>query len=431
MLQAWLILPALAAAYGVAAPGRPSVRVKNLALAGVVTVLVSLSWMIVVSLIPAGERPYVDGTRNDSLFTQVFNYNGIGRLGAGNLFGNAAPHVAFVVKLRHASEVVGNKAAAINSSWHRLLGGLIGGDFGWLLPAALIGAAGALVARRGTGPRDPLRACVLLWGTWLVILFAVFSGGNYINVYYVAALSPAIGALCGVGVEVFLQERQRAAARVALAGALLACVGYGAYLLASGTNVPGWLLPLSLCFGIVGALAVVLLRSARGEERSAALTTVLVLACFLPASAVTAALVVTRNLGPFVAPYQARSAALTASLSGERPLQQSGSTVAQFSARYSTPIPFAINSSLLAGPYIFATGEEIIPIGGYWGGAPAPTLSQLQQYIASGRVAAFLVPVEPVSTDPRIIWVRAHCARRQTAPLSGGVNFAVYDCAGQ
>jgi 4-amino-4-deoxy-L-arabinose transferase-like glycosyltransferase len=430
MLQAWLILPALALAYAVAAPGKPGARAKSLGLAGLATVVVSLSWMIVVSLIPAGDRPYVDGTRDNSLFTQVFNYNGIGRLGAGGIFGQAAPHAPFVVRLRAVSEAAGNEAAAVKASWHRLLGGLLGRDYGWLLPAALVGAVGALLARRHEDRRDPLRACVLLWGGWFLILYVVFSGADYVNSYYVAALSPAIAALCGVGVEVFLQRRQRAAARVALAGALLACIGYGAYLLENGTEVPGWLLPLSLCLGVAGALAAVLVRALRGEGRSAALTIGLVLACFLPASAVTAILVDTRNLGPFAAPYEPNAAAL-ASLSGEAPLRQASAVVNRLASDYGTPIPFAIDSSLLAGPYIFATGEEILPIGGYWGGAPAPTLSRLQRYIAAREVGAFLVPVEPVSSDPRIAWIRANCVRGQTVPLSSDVHFAVYNCTGR
>src|SRR5271167_894341 len=72
MLVAWLVLPALAAAYLLAAPAHIRVRVSHLALAGLVTVAVSLSWMTVVSLVPSNTRPYVDGTQNDSIFSQTF-----------------------------------------------------------------------------------------------------------------------------------------------------------------------------------------------------------------------------------------------------------------------------------------------------------------------------------------------------------------------
>ena len=83
MLQAWLVLPALFGTYLVAAPIVSFLRrVGHLALATLAVVVVSLSWMSAVSLVPQSSRPYVDGSCNDSLFTQVFSYNGFGRLGA-------------------------------------------------------------------------------------------------------------------------------------------------------------------------------------------------------------------------------------------------------------------------------------------------------------------------------------------------------------
>ena len=35
--------------------------------------------MVAVSLVPATSRPYVDGSSDNSLFEQVFVYNGLGR----------------------------------------------------------------------------------------------------------------------------------------------------------------------------------------------------------------------------------------------------------------------------------------------------------------------------------------------------------------
>ena len=79
MIQAWLALPALAAAYLLAAPAaRLRTRCAHVALAGLVTAVVSLSWMTAVSLVPSEHRPYVDGSPNDSVYTQVFDYNGLG-----------------------------------------------------------------------------------------------------------------------------------------------------------------------------------------------------------------------------------------------------------------------------------------------------------------------------------------------------------------
>ena len=88
----------------------------------------------------------------------------------------------------------------IKASWHRLLAGPFAADGGWLLPAAVAGALGVLISRRRQGRRDPLRAAVVLWGGWWLVLAVFFSVGTYLNSYYVAALVPAVAALCGTGI---------------------------------------------------------------------------------------------------------------------------------------------------------------------------------------------------------------------------------------
>src|SRR4029077_8596750 len=74
-------------------------------------------------------------------------------------------------------------------------------DGGWLLPAAVVGALGVLISRRRQGRRDPLRAAVVLWGGWWLILAVFFRAGTYLNSYYVAALSPAVAAHSGTGIR--------------------------------------------------------------------------------------------------------------------------------------------------------------------------------------------------------------------------------------
>ena len=81
MIQAWMVMPALGLAYLLCGPGSVGRRTAQLAIAGTLTALVSLSWMIAVSLVPQADRPYVDGSHNDSIFEQVFVYNGFGRFG--------------------------------------------------------------------------------------------------------------------------------------------------------------------------------------------------------------------------------------------------------------------------------------------------------------------------------------------------------------
>ena len=80
-IEAWMVLPALGLAYLLSGPGSARRRGAQLAAAGAVVALVSVSWMTAVSLVPSADRPYVDGSHDNSAFAQVFSYNGFGRFG--------------------------------------------------------------------------------------------------------------------------------------------------------------------------------------------------------------------------------------------------------------------------------------------------------------------------------------------------------------
>ena len=79
MVEAWLVLPAFGLAYLLGREERWAHKLRQVAVAGVVAAVVSLSWMTVVTLTPAHDRPYVDGSQNNSVFQQVFVYDGFGR----------------------------------------------------------------------------------------------------------------------------------------------------------------------------------------------------------------------------------------------------------------------------------------------------------------------------------------------------------------
>ena len=81
MLQAWMVLPALAVGYLVAAPARLRRRLAHLGAAFVVMLAVSVSWIALYTFTPAADRPYVDGSTNNSAIAMVFGYNGVERFG--------------------------------------------------------------------------------------------------------------------------------------------------------------------------------------------------------------------------------------------------------------------------------------------------------------------------------------------------------------
>lgn len=79
MLEAWAVLPALALVYLTSAPIALRKRLAHLGLSALVMTAVSASWMLAVTLTPAKDRPYVDGTTNNSAFSMVVGYNFLNR----------------------------------------------------------------------------------------------------------------------------------------------------------------------------------------------------------------------------------------------------------------------------------------------------------------------------------------------------------------
>ncbi|MGH3123232.1 MAG: hypothetical protein ACRDND_19745 [Streptosporangiaceae bacterium] len=51
----------------------------------------------------------------------------------------------------------------------------------------------------------------------------------------------------------------------------------------------------------------------------------------------------------------------------------------------------AVSSWSEASAYILATGQEIMPMGGFSGSVPEPTLARVQQFVATGQLRFFLL----------------------------------------
>jgi 4-amino-4-deoxy-L-arabinose transferase-like glycosyltransferase len=217
MMQAFTVLPAFAAVYLIAAPTNLRRRITQLG-AGLAALIVSAGWWLaIVSLVPAADRPMIDGSPTNSIWNLIFAYNGLGRLtgssgGGGNFSGAAGVF--------------------------RLFNDLMGGQASWLLPAALIGFVAVLVLRRGTPRTDPVRAAALIWGGWLVVTAAVFSfGRGVIHTYYTVALAPAIAALVVIAAHQLWQAREDLWARAVGAAMVLASAGWAFALL---DRTPDW-----------------------------------------------------------------------------------------------------------------------------------------------------------------------------------------------
>src|SRR3954468_15690238 len=145
MGAALLVLPALTVAWLWAAPRN---RWRGLLAGGAALIVAGAFWPVIVALTPASARPWVSGTADNSVWSLIIDYNGLGRLdgqagGPGGIGGGGA---------------FGGDPGPL-----RLLNAALGGQAGWLLGFALV-AGIALVVSSRLRRRDPVTGWVLAAG---------------------------------------------------------------------------------------------------------------------------------------------------------------------------------------------------------------------------------------------------------------------------
>jgi 4-amino-4-deoxy-L-arabinose transferase-like glycosyltransferase len=402
-IEAWMALPALGLAYLLSGPGLAMRRVGQLAAAAVVVALVSVSWMTAVSLVPAAHRPYVDGSHDNSVFEQVFAYNGFSR------FGNQTPLQVRAVEL---SGVLAPPPVPARSA-NRLLRGSLGRDTGWLVPAAAVVAGWGIVSRRRQPRSDPLRACFILWGGLLVTFFVVFTLVTTLWPYYAGALSPLAAAIIGAGVAAARSpDRAPVSRTIGLAVVVAGTAGYAAWLASSAARAPGWLVPAVIAVGVaatglvVGSLAGRRFVPFDFVPFDAALAAGLVAIVLAPA--VASVSLAAYGEGPFDAPFEsARTQEDVAVGLGKQALVAVQNAIPVYqSAQNGAPYLMAAQTAALPSLVIYDSGLEALPIGGFDGTTPSPTLAQLQADIRAGLFhLAWIIS----SADPRTRWITTHC----------------------
>jgi 4-amino-4-deoxy-L-arabinose transferase-like glycosyltransferase len=392
MIEAWMVLPAFALVYLVDGPAPLARKLRQLLVAGVVVAVISLSWISAVSLVPSGSRPYADGSTNDSLYAQVFVYNGFGR------FGDQTPTLILRTELAPDSTI----PAAPPPAAGRLFSGDLGRDTGWLLPAALAAGLAGVIGLRRRPRGDPLRACFVLWGSWLLTLAVVFSVITTLQTYYTAALAPAIGALIGVAIT---RARPHPVVTAAVAVVTAGTVAYAAWLIPdNGAHLPGWLRLAVICVGAVATAGVL---ATLTYKRAWPLALAGALAAVLLAPVVADVTLVANHESAFDTPFeQPKLAVLLASV--PRQLDQLAAVTVPKLRQIQDGAPDlqAAQTGYLASLYIDASGDEVLPIGGFDGTTPSPTLAQLRSDVANG---VFHLIIVATTADPRMAWIAAHC----------------------
>jgi hypothetical protein len=127
LFEALLVVPPLVLLWAIAGPRGLARRVEQLLVAGVVMIVVSLSWATAVSLVPSQHRPYPIGSTDGTVWNAMFVWDGLDRF--NGKAGSAATAVHHHHRLsRHRKELLARDDASARLAAGYRLGARAGAD---------------------------------------------------------------------------------------------------------------------------------------------------------------------------------------------------------------------------------------------------------------------------------------------------------------
>jgi 4-amino-4-deoxy-L-arabinose transferase-like glycosyltransferase len=468
-LAAYLIVPGIALAYLLCAPGSRLRRGGTLLVAGVVMGIGSFSWIAVVELTPASQRPYIGSSTDNTELGLTFSYNGLGRVegevggpgqvpvGEGALVRAAPHHVsrsarAALERARRASVrplpplVLPNGRLRNSIAFGgatgplRLFESRLADQGAWMLPFALVGllAFGLLIlacARTGAGERtrrDPRLATLIVLGGWLLAEVAILSfSEGIVHPYYISAVAPGAAAMIGAGAVAFAQFAQRRDWRVLLLPCAVVATVAAQLSILSYQHYMRWFVPL-----LVGGAAIALCAMAVRRLAAPAMALLLGLLLVAPAAyAGTTWLAHVEGTFPAAGPHQASG-------SGEFGVNDKAMRIYRNLTRYvSTHKPgtrWAVltDAAPTAAP-LMLLGLPAGAIAGYSGTDPAldgPGLARLvahgwARYVVLG--GAYASRGGNLATKATLHSCREVPAAAWHGPSPASYELVLFDCAGR
>lgn len=439
MLQALIVLPALAGVYLWAGPPKLGRRLAQLLAGGAALAVSGGWWVAAVAAWPAASRPYIGSTTDNSIISLIFGYNGLSRL-----FGSGGPGG------RGGGPTFGGAPG-----WLRLFNTELGGQIAWLLPMAALGlVAGIWTTRRGVRT-DRARAGYVLWGGWAVVTFAVFSNAKgTFHPYYTVALAPGVAALAAGGAaSLWRAGRANRAWAWVLPVGIAATAAVAVDLLRRTPGYDTWLVPAIIALAALAAAGMLAGGWQRARWLPAAAATAGLLAVLAGPAAYAVTTVRTTASGPtpsagpagagFVGPGGLRIAGRApfagfpgggelpgaggfpgggfpgGGLPGGGPAAAGGfpggtlptggfpggfgprggdgaavdrTLITYLQAhRGGAEYLVAVQGAASAEPIILATGQPVIAMGGFTGSDPTPTAAQLEALVKAGKLRYILL----------------------------------------
>ncbi|MDY7431935.1 glycosyltransferase family 39 protein [Bacillus sp. V26] len=263
----------------------------------------------------------------------------------------------------------------------------------WLLPFAVFGIVGLLIA----GARERRRLSVeqketVFWVAWLVPIAGFFSVAEFFHHYYLIMLAPPIAALVGAGWVALVQLYRNHTGWKSwlLPAAMIAATGFELFILRNYNDQigVGW----SIGVGVIGALSAIALLIFKQREKPLtyyiSLAGLLVL-LVMPIYWASTPLLYGGNsslpeTGPQLASSSGKGMGMNESSVNEKLIEylEENNSGAEYL--------FATTDSNTAAPYIIKTKKAVMTIGGFSGSDPAITLTQFKKLVKEGKVKYFL-----------------------------------------
>jgi len=452
MLQAFIIVPVLALAYLIAGTPKLAKRLWQLAIAGVALLLSSFWWVVAVMAIPAADRPYIGGSQNNSLWNLIFGYNGFGRLtgnetgsvgGGGTTTGTGqwgptgftrlfnssfggeiswllpaalvllAAGLLVTIRARRTDRT--RAALIIWGGWLVLTGLVFSLSKGIIHPyytVALAPAIGATVAIGGAA----LWQRRAHWAARLTLASAVAlaSAWSYVLLRRTPAWLPWLRTtelVAGLGlaalIVVWSHLRGRVGVALAAGAIVVSLAGPTAYTLATVTTTHSGAIPSAGPAGAGGGFGGPGGGGAGGRPALGTRTGTFPTGGFGGPPGATTGAGATGSAstgtgttgspstgagagapGGFGGPGGAGGANIGGLLNGSTPSAALTSALDADASMY-TWVAAAIGSNEAAG-YQLATGHSVMPIGGFNGTDPSPTLAQFEKLVSEHKIHYFI-----------------------------------------
>jgi 4-amino-4-deoxy-L-arabinose transferase-like glycosyltransferase len=420
MLQAYLVVPAFALTYLVGTRLSWRTRIGHLLAAGLVLLVVSLSWAVAVDLTPASQRPYVGSSPSNSVLQLALGYNGLMRLLPSgwlpsDLTGMPAMSGQPAVSAGPMGALSGFGTLETLGP-QRLFGEFLASQIAWLLPLAALGLVVAWWQELTHLPLSQRHLTLVLWGGWFltaVAFFSVASPFSLMHRYYLTMLAPPLAALVGAGVVALWHDYLRPgwkgwllpfAIAVTVAGQLWILAGYQEWWYRLGPSITAT--------GLAAALSLSLFRLQQRSMQWKSALTITAIAAILAAPAVWSGysvwhppLSVLPSAGPeaddvgrsmaAMAAYLTRSGGSMSQMMGlfagkADPRMMQFLTANQGQTRYLV----AGTNALSVAPIILSTDAPVADLGGFLGIDPVVSTDRLADLVSSGGVRFILAPVD-------------------------------------